>query len=209
MAFEVQPLPYDFDALEPSIDAETMRLHHGKHYTGYTQKFNAAIEGTEWADKSAEDILANLDRLPSDIRTAVRNNGGGYVNHSLFWKVMSPNGGGEATGALANAISEKWGSFDEFKTAFQDKATGQFGSGWGWLVVDGSGNLDIVSTANQDTPISDGMTPILGLDVWEHAYYKKYGPGRADYASAWWDVVDWNEVGRRYEAARSGDRRVV
>ncbi|MCB9129167.1 MAG: superoxide dismutase [Ardenticatenales bacterium] len=203
MAFDVKPLPYDFDALEPSIDEETMKLHHGKHYAGYTSKFNDAIEGTEWADKSAEEIMAHLDALPSDIKTAVRNNGGGYVNHSLFWEIMSPNGGGAPSGKLAEAIDAKWGSFDSFKSEFQAKATGQFGSGWGWLVVDG-GELALVSTPNQDTPLSDGKTPILGLDVWEHAYYKKYGPGRADYASAWWDVVNWDEVARRYDAARNG-----
>lgn len=203
MAFDVKPLPYDFDALEPSIDEETMKLHHGKHYAGYTSKFNDAIEGTEWADKSAEEIMAHLDALPNDIKTAVRNNGGGYVNHSLFWEIMSPNGGGAPSGKLAEAIDAKWGSFDSFKSEFQAKATGQFGSGWGWLVVDG-GELALVSTPNQDTPLSDGKTPILGLDVWEHAYYKKYGPGRADYASAWWDVVNWDEVARRYDAARNG-----
>ncbi|MDQ4075875.1 MAG: superoxide dismutase [Chloroflexota bacterium] len=209
MAFELPPLPYDYDALEPSIDEETMRLHHDKHHAGYTNNLNDAISGTEWENKSAEEILQNLDQLPSNIRTKVRNNGGGYVNHALFWVIMSPNGGGQPSGTLADAINQKWGSFDNFKNEFQSTSTGQFGSGWGWLYVDANGNLGITSTPNQDTPLMEGNTPILGLDVWEHAYYKKYGPARAEYATNWWNVVDWNEVSRRYEAAKSGDRRVV
>lgn len=201
MAFELPPLPYDYSALEPHVDEETMRLHHGKHHAGYTAKFNAAIAGTAWEKRSAEEIVANLGKLPDNIRGAVRNNGGGYVNHALFWTVMSPNGGGEPGGALADAIFERFGSFHAFKETFQNTAVGQFGSGWGWLVVDADGALQVYSTANQDSPLTQGHTPILGLDVWEHAYYKKYGPGRADYAVAFWNVVDWAEVGRLYEKA--------
>ncbi len=204
MAFELPPLPYAYDALEPSIDEETMRLHHDKHHAAYTKNLNDALAGTEHESKSIEEILANLDALPADIRTKVRNNGGGYANHSLFWVLMSPDGGGSPSGALADAINEKWGSFEEFKSEFQKSATGQFGSGWGWLYVDGNGDLAITSTANQDTPLMSGGTPILGLDVWEHAYYKKYGPARADYASNWWNVVSWDEVSSRYEACKSG-----
>jgi superoxide dismutase, Fe-Mn family len=209
MAFELPPLPYDYDALEPSIDEETMRLHHDKHHATYTNNLNNAIKGTEWENRSIEEILTNLDNLPSDIRTAVRNNGGGYANHAMFWVIMGPNGGGSPGGALADAINDKFGSFDEFKDQFEKKGLGQFGSGWAWLAVGSNGDLELTSTPNQDTPLMEGSTPILGLDVWEHAYYKKYGPGRADYAKNWWNVVDWEEVGRRYEAAKSGDRTVV
>ena len=204
MAHTLPALPYAYDALEPYIDARTMEIHHTKHHQTYISKLNEALQKhPELASKSVEELMAGLNSVPEDIRGAVRNNGGGYVNHSLFWEIMSPNGGGAPSGKLAEAIDAKWGSFDSFKSEFQAKATGQFGSGWGWLVVDG-GELALVSTPNQDTPLSDGKTPILGLDVWEHAYYKKYGPGRADYASAWWDVVNWDEVARRYDAARNG-----
>jgi superoxide dismutase, Fe-Mn family len=209
MAFELPPLPYDYDALEPLIDEETMRLHHDKHHATYTTNLNNAIKGTEWENRSIEEILTNLDNLPSDIRTAVRNNGGGYANHAMFWVIMGPGGGGSPAGALAEAINDKFGSFDEFKDQFEKKGLGQFGSGWAWLAVGSNGDLELTSTPNQDTPLMEGSTPILGLDVWEHAYYKKYGPARADYAKNWWNVVNWEEVGRRYDAAKSGDRTVV
>lgn len=202
MAFELPKLPYAHNALEPHIDTQTMELHHGKHHAGYTAKLNAAIEGTEWASKSIEVILGNLKKLPETIQGAVRNNGGGYANHCLFWDVMSPNGGGAPSGELASAINAAFGSFDAFKTTFQNASVNQFGSGWGWLVVDEKGALQVYSTANQDSPLMQGHKPILGLDVWEHAYYKKYGPARADYASAWWNVVSWAEVARRYAAAK-------
>lgn len=202
MAFELPPLPYDYDALEPYIDKETMTLHHDKHHAGYTNKFNQAIAGTEWEGKTAEEILANLEALPSDIQGGVRNNGGGYVNHDLFWAVMGPGKGGNPSGALAEDIDATFGSFDSFKETFQKNAATQFGSGWGWLVVNGDGKLEAYSTANQDSPLMQGHTPILGVDVWEHAYYKKYGPARAEYLSNFWNVVNWDEVSKRYEAAK-------
>lgn len=201
MAFELAPLPYDYNALEPHIDEETMRLHHGKHHAAYTSNLNAAIQATEWEGKSIEEILRDLNNLPADIRTKVRNHGGGYANHNLFWEIMSPNGGGEPTGKLGEAINALFGNFESFKQQFQDKGIGQFGSGWAWLCVAPGGGLHLTSTPNQDTPLMEGHTPILGLDVWEHAYYKKYGPARADYAKNWWNVVNWEEVARRYEAA--------
>ena len=204
MAFELPPLPYDYDALEPTIDEETMRLHHDKHHAGYTNNLNKAIEGTEWGGRTIEEILQNLDQLPENIRTTVRNNGGGYANHTLFWKVMSPNGGGQPSGSLGDAINSKFGGFDAFKKEFEGKATGQFGSGWAWLCLTPQGELHLTSTPNQDTPLMNGHTPILGLDVWEHAYYKKYGPARAEYASNWWNVVDWDEVSRRYDELTGG-----
>lgn len=198
MAFELPALSYAKDALEPHIDAKTMELHHDKHHAGYTSKLNAAIEGTDMAGKSIEEILAmGADNLP----TAVRNNGGGYANHNLFWEIMSPNGGGEPAGALAEAINSAFGSFDSFKEKFAAAAAGRFGSGWAWLIVDG-GKLDITSTPNQDTPLMDGKTPILGLDVWEHAYYLNYQNRRPDYISAFWNVVDWNKVTEKYSAAK-------
>lgn len=201
MAYELPPLPYAFDALEPHVDARTMEIHHDKHHAGYTSKLNAAVEGTKFADMPIEDLLASLNEVPEGKRTAVRNNGGGFANHSLFWTIMSPNGGGEPTGELADAINSTFGSFDAFKEAFGNAATGQFGSGWAWLVVDG-GNLVITSTPNQDTPLMEGKTPILGLDVWEHAYYLNYQNRRADYVAAFWNVVDWNAVAERYAAAK-------
>lgn len=198
MAFELPNLPYDKDALEPHIDAKTMELHHDKHHAGYTSKLNAALEGTDMAGKSIEEILGmGADNLP----TAVRNNGGGYANHNLFWEVMSPSGGGEPSGELADAINSAFGSFDSFKEKFAAAAAGRFGSGWAWLIVDG-GNLDITSTPNQDTPLMEGKTPILGLDVWEHAYYLNYQNRRPDYISAFWNVVDWNKVAEKYSAAK-------
>ena len=203
MAYQLPDLPYAFDALEPHIDARTMEIHHDRHHAGYTKKLNNALEGhADFESKSIEEILRGIDSVPEDIRTAVRNNGGGYANHRLFWQIMSPDGGGEPTGALKEAVDAKWGSFEEFKQAFQDTATGQFGSGWGWLVVDRSGALQLYSTPNQDSPYMQGDTPILGLDVWEHAYYLKYQNKRGDYAGNWWNVVNWDEVNRRYEEAK-------
>ena len=200
MAYEVPDLPYDYGALEPHIDEQTMRVHHDKHHQAYVDKANAALEGTEWADKDVEEVLRNLDALPADKRTAVRNNGGGHANHSFFWQIMSPDGGGEPSGGLASAIDEAFGSFDAFKDEFKAAGVNQFGSGWAWLVHDGSG-LAVTSTPNQDSPISQGQTPLLGADVWEHAYYLKYQNRRPDYLDAFWNVVNWDEVGRRYEAA--------
>jgi superoxide dismutase, Fe-Mn family len=201
MAFELPALPYAFNALEPHIDARTMEIHHDKHHAGYTKKLNDAIAGTQWEQKSIEEILANLDRVPENIRGAVRNNGGGFANHSLFWTVMGPNGGGEPTGDLAAAIKSAFGDFASFKDAFSKAAATRFGSGWAWLVVDG-GKLSVTSTPNQDTPLMEGKTPILGLDVWEHAYYLNYQNRRPDYISAWWNVVNWGEVARRFAAAK-------
>ena len=199
-AFELPPLPYAEDALEPHIDARTMGIHHGKHHAGYTSNLNAAIEGTDLAGQSIEDILANLDSAPEDIRTAVRNNGGGYANHSLFWSIMSPDGGGEPQGALADAINSAFGSFAAFQSAFSAAAAGRFGSGWAWLVAEG-GAVSITSTPNQDTPLMEGKTPILGLDVWEHAYYLNYQNRRPDYIAAFFNVIDWGKVAERYAAA--------
>ena len=204
MAFELPALNYAHDALEPHIDSRTMQIHHGKHHAGYTNNLNAALEGhPDLANKSIEEILANLNSVPEDIRTAVRNNGGGYANHSLFWNIMSPDGGGEPTGELADAINSTFGSFDEFKAAFSKAAATRFGSGWAWLYVDGAGNLALTSTPNQDTPLMEGNTPLLGLDVWEHAYYLHYQNRRPDYISAWWNVVDWDTVAANYAAAKS------
>jgi superoxide dismutase, Fe-Mn family len=193
MPYEVPPLPYDYNALEPHIDEETMHLHHDKHHQAYVTNANKALEGTEWADKPVEEVLKNLSSLPNDKQGPVRNNAGGHYNHSLFWEWMSPDGGGEPDGDLAEAINSVFGSFDEFKSQFKAAGVGRFGSGWAWLVHDGSG-LAIVSTANQDNPISDGQTPLLGVDVWEHAYYLKYQNRRPDYLDAWWDTVNWSKV---------------
>jgi Fe-Mn family superoxide dismutase len=200
MAYEVPPLPYDYAALEPHIDEQTMRLHHDKHHQAYVDKANGALEGTEWADKPIEEVIANLDALPDAKRGPVRNNGGGHLNHSLFWESMSPNGGGEPSGDLGSAIDDAFGSFDAFKEQFEAAGVGQFGSGWAWLVLDG-GTLKITSTPNQDSPISSGATPLVGNDVWEHAYYLKYQNRRPDYLKAWWNVVDWGKVAERYAAA--------
>jgi Fe-Mn family superoxide dismutase len=199
MAYEVPPLPYDYGALEPHIDEATMRVHHDKHHQAYVDKVNAALEGTDLADAAIEDVLKDLSAVPEDKRTAVRNNGGGHYNHSLFWEWMSPDGGGAPDGDLGAAIDEAFGSFDDFKTKVKDAGVGQFGSGWAWLVHDGSG-LAVVSTANQDSPISDGKTPLLGVDVWEHAYYLKYQNKRPDYIDAWWNVVNWAKVAEGYGA---------
>ncbi|WP_234573215.1 superoxide dismutase [Rhodohalobacter sp. 614A] len=202
MAYELPELPYEHDALEPSIDKRTMEIHHGKHHQGYTNKVNAALEGHPFADLPIEEVLSRIEEVPEDIRQAVINNGGGYANHSLFWTVLSPNGGGEPSGELAEAINEKFGSFDEFKDKFSSTAAGQFGSGWGWLVVDKSGDLKIISTANQDSPYMHGLTPILGVDVWEHAYYLNYQNKRPDYLSAIWNVVNWDQVEENYKNAK-------
>ncbi|MEO1271283.1 MAG: superoxide dismutase [Myxococcota bacterium] len=203
MAFELPELPYAHDALEPNIDARTMEIHHGKHHAGYTKKLNAALDGhSQFEGKSIEAILSDIDSVPEEIRTAVRNNGGGYANHSLFWSVMSPDGGGAPGGDLATAINAKWGDYDSFKKAFAGAATGQFGSGWAWLVVDGSGELHVYGTPNQDSPFMKGHTPILGLDVWEHAYYLNYQNRRGDYVGSFWNVVHWGKVGENYAAAK-------
>ncbi|SDB99064.1 superoxide dismutase, Fe-Mn family [Pelagirhabdus alkalitolerans] len=200
--FELPELPYAYDALEPYIDKETMNIHHTKHHNTYVTKLNAALEGhSDLQDKSLDELLSDLDALPKDIQTAVRNNGGGHANHSLFWTLLSPNGGGEPSGDIAKAIDQKFGSFDAFKDEFKTAATGRFGSGWAWLIVD-NGDIAITSTPNQDTPVMDGKTPILGLDVWEHAYYLKYQNKRPDYIEAFWNVVDWNKVNELYNQAK-------
>jgi Fe-Mn family superoxide dismutase len=201
MAYSVPDLPYAYDALEPHIDEATMKLHHDKHHQAYVDKANAALEGTEWADKPVEEVLANLSSLPEDKQTPVRNQAGGHANHVLFWESMSPDGGGEPTGELADAITSAFGSFDDFKAKFEDNGVTQFGSGWTWLVLDG-GELKLVKTANQDSPIINGQTPLLGNDVWEHAYYLKYQNKRPDYLKAWWNTVNWDKVAERYAAAK-------
>jgi superoxide dismutase, Fe-Mn family len=201
MAYSVPDLTYAFDALEPHIDARTMEIHHDKHHAAYVTNLNAALEGTEWMDRPIEAVLSSLDILPEDKRTAVRNNGGGHANHTLFWEIMGPNGGSEPSGALADAIAGTFGSLDELKAAVNDAGVKRFGSGWTWLVWDGTG-LAVVSTPNQDSPIMDGSTPILGIDVWEHAYYLNYQNRRPDYLAAWWNVVDWDAVASKLEAAR-------
>ncbi|WNS74309.1 superoxide dismutase [Bacillus sp. DTU_2020_1000418_1_SI_GHA_SEK_038] len=202
MAFELPQLPYAYDALEPNIDKETMNIHHTKHHNTYVTNLNNALEGNEeLLSKSVEEVIANLDAVPEAARTAVRNNGGGHANHSLFWQVISPNGGGEPTGELADAINGKFGSFDSFKEEFAKAATTRFGSGWAWLAVN-NGELEVTSTPNQDSPLMEGKTPILGLDVWEHAYYLKYQNRRPDYIGAFWNVVNWDEVSKRYTAAK-------
>jgi Fe-Mn family superoxide dismutase len=202
MAYSVPDLPYAYDALEPHIDEATMRVHHDKHHQAYVDKANAALEGTEWADKDVEEVLRNLSSLPADKQGPVRNNAGGHYNHSLFWKMMSPDGGGEPSGELADAINSAFGSFDAFKEEFKNAGIGQFGSGWAWLVKNSDGSVAVAKTANQDAPISDGQTALLGADVWEHAYYLKYQNKRPDYLDAFWNVVNWDEVARRFDAAK-------
>jgi superoxide dismutase, Fe-Mn family len=197
MPYEVPPLPYDYAALEPHIDEQTMRVHHDKHHQAYVDKVNAALEGTEWADKPIEEVLQNLDRIPDDKRSAVRNNGGGHMNHTLFWESMSPDGGSEPEDDLAEAIASTFGSFSDFQAKLKEAGVNQFGSGWAWLVKDG-GSLAVAATANQDNPVSDGKTPLLGVDVWEHAYYLKYQNRRPDYIDAWWNTVDWGKVTERF-----------
>jgi Fe-Mn family superoxide dismutase len=207
MAFTLPKLPYAHDALEPHIDAKTMEIHHDKHHSGYVDKANKALEGTPWADKAVEEVVAQLDKMPADKQTAVRNNAGGHANHSLFWSVMGPNKGGKPSGDLAKAIDAAFGSFDKFKEAFADAGASRFGSGWAWLVVKG-GKLSVCSTANQDNPLMPAAfgggqgTPILGMDVWEHAYYLKYQNKRPDYIAAFWNVVDWDAVAKRFASAK-------
>ncbi|QKX51831.1 superoxide dismutase [Planococcus glaciei] len=202
MAYELPELPYAYDALEPHIDKETMNIHHTKHHNTYVTNVNAALEGHEdLASKSVEELISDLQAVPEDIRTAVRNNGGGHANHSLFWQLLTPNGTGAPSGELAEAINAKFGSFDEFKTKFENAGKTRFGSGWAWLVVN-NGELEVTSTANQDSPLMDGQTPILGVDVWEHAYYLKYQNKRPDYLAAFWNVVNWEEVSKRFTAAK-------
>ncbi len=206
--FELPPLPYAYDALEPSIDTMTMQIHHDKHHAAYTNNLNTALDGhADLQNKSAEDLLRDLNNVPEAIRTAVRNNGGGFVNHNLFWQMMAPNAGGEPKGELANAIRSAFNDFASFKEQFTKAAMGRFGSGWAWLVQDGTSGLKIVSTANQDSPLSDGQFPIMGVDVWEHAYYLKYQNRRADYLNAWWNVVNWNAIAERYAKSRQQTAR--
>lgn len=202
MAYTLPDLPYGYDALEPYIDVETMHLHHDKHHNTYVTNLNAAIEKyPELAEQSVEELVTNLNEVPEDIRTAVRNNGGGHANHSFFWKIMAPNAGGKPTGAIKDAIDEAFGSFEKMKEEFKTAATGRFGSGWAWLVSN-NGKLEITSTPNQDNPLTDGKTPIIGLDVWEHAYYLKYKNVRPDYIAAFWDVVNWDQANENLAAAK-------
>lgn len=202
MAFQLPDLPYAEDALEPHIDAKTMNIHRTKHHQAYVTNLNNAVAGTEWENKSIEEICRGIDRVPENIRTAVRNNGGGHANHTLFWNIMGPGKGGAPSGALAQAINAKWGSFDEFKAKFKQLGVGRFGSGWAWLVVKADGSIDAYSLPNQDSPLMQGDTPILGVDVWEHAYYLNYQNRRPDYLDAWWNVVNWDAVAQNYAAAR-------
>jgi Fe-Mn family superoxide dismutase len=201
MPYELPSLPYGYDALEPTIDARTMEIHHGKHHQAYVDNLNKALEGTEWDGQPLERVLTLLDTIPADKRAAVRNNGGGHANHSLFWTIMKPGGGGDPTGTLEAAIRDTFGDPDQLKAQINDAGVKRFGSGWTWLVWDGTG-LAVVSTPNQDTPMMEGKTPLLGIDVWEHAYYLNYQNRRPDYLGAWWDVVNWDEVARRYDEAR-------
>jgi Fe-Mn family superoxide dismutase len=202
MAFEVPPLPYDYDALAPTIDEQTMHLHHDKHHQAYVDNANKALDGTEWADRDVVDVLRNLDSLPADKQGPVRNNAGGHANHALFWRTMGPNGGGQPSGDVASAIDAAFGSFDSFKETFNTNGATRFGSGWTWLVWNGSG-LEAYSTPNQDSPYLQGHVPILGNDVWEHAYYLTYNNRRPDYLAAWWDVVNWDAVAQELSAAQS------
>jgi Fe-Mn family superoxide dismutase len=202
MPYELPPLPYDYDALAPTIDEQTMRIHHDKHHQAYVDNLNKAVEGADLDGIAIEELVQQLDRLPEDRRTAARNNGGGHVNHSLFWEIMKPGGGGDPSGALAGAIGSAFGGVDALREQVNDAGVKRFGSGWTWLVVNG-GSLQVTSTPNQDSPLMDGATPILGIDVWEHAYYLNYQNRRPDYLKAWWDVVNWDEVGRRYDEAVS------
>jgi superoxide dismutase, Fe-Mn family len=205
MAFTVPPLPYDYNALEPHIDTQTMQIHHDKHHAAYVTNLNSALANSpELGNLAVEDLMRRINEVPENIRTAVRNNGGGHVNHSMFWQIMGPNAGGAPAGQLAGAIQSTFGSFDAFKAAFKDAGVKRFGSGWAWLVLDQSGKLQVISTANQDSPLMDGLYPVMGNDVWEHAYYLKYQNRRPDYLDAWWNVVNWDEVARRY--AQGGGR---
>ena len=199
MAFEVPALPYDYSALEPYIDTQTMQLHHDKHHAAYVNNLNAALKDNgQFASMSVDDVMRHINDVPESVRMAVRNNGGGHSNHSMFWQIMMPNGGGQPSGALAAAINSTFGSFDAFKTQFNDAGVKRFGSGWTWLILNQSGKLQVISTANQDSPLMDGNYPVMGNDVWEHAYYLNYQNRRPDYLNAWWNVVNWGEVARRY-----------
>jgi superoxide dismutase, Fe-Mn family len=205
MAYQLPPLPYDYNALEPHIDEQTMRIHHDRHHQTYVNNVNQALEKyPDLANKSIEDLISNLSGVPEDIRTAVRNNGGGHANHTLFWEIMGPNGGGQPSGELADAINQAFGGLDQLKQQVNQAATTRFGSGWGWLSVESGGGLRVESTPNQDSPLMEGRTPILGVDVWEHAYYLKYQNRRPDYLAAWWNTVNWDNVAQRYAKARGG-----
>lgn len=202
MAYSVPPLPYPYNALEPHIDEQTMQIHHDKHHAAYVTNLNAALEQEpSLQNKSIDDLISNIDSVPEGIRTAVRNNGGGHANHTMFWEIMGPNGGGQPTGAIGDAINQTFGGFDSFKEQFTKAATTRFGSGWAWLVVNG-GKLEITSTPNQDSPLMEGKTPLFGLDVWEHAYYLKYQNRRPEYIAAWWNTINWNAVNERYSKAK-------
>jgi Fe-Mn family superoxide dismutase len=203
MAYSVPDLAYPFDALEPHIDARTMEINHDKHHAAYVTNLNAALEGTEWMDRPIDAVIANLEILPADKQAAVRNNGGGHANHTLFWEIMGPDGGGEPSGELGAAISDTFGSFSDLQAQVNDAGVKRFGSGWSWLVWDGTG-LAVLSTPNQDSPVMEGKTPILGVDVWEHAYYLSYQNRRPDYLAAWWNVVNWDAVAAKFDTARSG-----
>ncbi|MER3432310.1 MAG: superoxide dismutase [Leptolyngbya sp. ERB_1_1] len=205
MAFELKPLPYAYDALEPYIDATTMQLHHDKHHAAYVNNLNAAIEKySDLQSKSVEELVTSLDQVPEDVRAAVRNNAGGHINHTMFWEIMGANGSSAPAGAIAEAINNTFGSFDAFKQQFNDAGTKRFGSGWVWLVRSSQGDLKVISTPNQDSPLTEGHTPIMGNDVWEHAYYLKYQNRRPEYLNAWWNVLNWEEINRRFDAAYSG-----
>ena len=205
MAYELPPLPYDYNALEPYIDEETTHLHHDKHHQAYVNNLNTALQGqSQFENMSVDDLMRNINSVPESIRTAVRNNGGGHANHSMYWQIMKPNGGGEPTGDLANAINSAFGSFDQFKAAFNDAGAKRFGSGWAWLVIGADGKLAVTSSANQDSPLMEGQYPVMGNDVWEHAYYLKYQNRRPDYLAAWWNVVNWDEIAKRYAQGMSG-----
>ena len=205
MAYELPPLPYDYTALEPHIDELTMHLHHDKHHQAYVNNVNTALQGqSQFENMTVDDLMRNLNSVPENIRAAVRNNGGGHANHSMFWQIMKPNGGGEPTGDLASAISSAFGSFDQLKAAFNDAGAKRFGSGWAWLVIGADGKLAVTSTANQDSPLTDGLFPVMGNDVWEHAYYLKYQNRRPDYLAAWWNVVNWDEIAKRFAQGMSG-----
>jgi Fe-Mn family superoxide dismutase len=199
MAFELPALPYEYNALEPYIDEQTMHLHHDKHHATYVTNLNNALQGTQFENSSVEDVIRNLNAVPENVRTAVRNNGGGHANHSMFWEIMTPGGSQQPTGALAAAINATFGGLDQFKAAFNDAGAKRFGSGWAWLVLGSDGKLSVISTANQDSPLMDGQFPVFGNDVWEHAYYLKYQNRRADYLAAWWNVLNWDKVAQRYQ----------
>ena len=205
MAYQAEPLSYAYNALEPYIDEETMHLHHDKHYVGYVNNLNTALQGlSQFGNVSVDDLLRRINDVPENVRTAVRNNGGGAANHGMFWKIMKPNGGGQPSGTLASDITSTFGSFDQFKALFNDAGAKRFGSGWAWLILDQTGKLQVISSANQDSPYMDGNVPIMGNDVWEHAYYLKYKNARPEYLAAWWNVVNWDEVQNRYQKAKAG-----